>query len=131
VPPYHYLDSSAIVKLVIHEPESAALRRFSRRNPDQATSGLAWAEVQRAVRRAEPSALTRARQALDGLLAIGVTPGILADAAKLDPIEVRTLDAIHLASAMTLAAELVAIVTYDDRMARAAMASGIAILSPR
>jgi len=131
VPQFHYLDSSAIVKLVLQEPESAALRRHLRRTVDTATSGLAWAEVPRAVRRSEPSALRLVQPVLDRMLGVAVTAEIVAHAAGLDPVELRTLDAIHLVSAASLGSELALIVTYDAPMAAAAAARGLPVVSPR
>jgi hypothetical protein len=131
VPRFHYLDSSAIVKLVLHEPESAALRRHLRLIADTASSGLAWAEVPRAVRRSEPAALQRVQPVLDRLLAIAVTPDVIAQAARLDPPEVRTADAIHVVSAASLGPDLAWLVTYDARMAAAATAKGLPVVSPR
>jgi predicted nucleic acid-binding protein len=131
VPQFQYLDASAIVKLVLHEPESTALRRHLRRTADAASSGLAWAEVPRAVRRSEPTALQRVQPVLDRLLAVAVTPDIIAQAARLDPSELRTLDAIHVVSAASLGSDLASLVTYDARMAAAAVARGLSVVSPR
>jgi predicted nucleic acid-binding protein len=131
VAPFQYLDSSAIVKLVLHERESPALRRHLRLTADTASSGLAWAEVPRAVRRSEPAALRRVQPVLDRLLAIAVTPDVIALAAGLDPSEVRTLDAIHVVSAASLGSDLESLVTYDARVAAAAAARGLPVVSPR
>ncbi len=131
MPEYQYLDASAIVKLVIHEHESAALRRFLRTRQDRASSKISWTEVPRAVRRAQPTAILRARQALTGVVAIGISERILDSAATLGPVELRTLDAIHLATAASLGPDLGAVVTYDQRMASAAAAIGISVVSPQ
>lgn len=125
-----YLDSSAIVKTVVREPESVALRRALRRFPIHASAGLARAEVLRAVRRAEPRALPRAYQALGKLLLIELDDTLLDAAGTLDPPELRTLDAIHLTAAQALAPELGALITYDDRMAAAASALGFEVEAP-
>jgi uncharacterized protein len=125
-----YLDSSAIVKTVIREPESAGLRRFLRRYPIHASSALARAEVLRAVRRAEPRAIPRASAAVGRLLLVEMTDQLLAAAGMLDPANLRTLDAIHLASAQILAPRLHTVVTYDERMAVAATALGLAVEMP-
>jgi predicted nucleic acid-binding protein len=126
-----YLDASAIVKTVIEEPESKALRRFLRTFRIKASAGLARAEVLRAVRRAEPDTVPRAYEALERLLLVSVSEDILDSAGLLDPPELRTLDAIHLAAARTLSPQLGALVTYDQRMAVAAGSLGFPIEAPR
>jgi uncharacterized protein len=128
---FHYLDSSAIVKLAIHEAESKALRQFLRTRSVRATSRLSWAEVARAVRRAEPTALPTAQRVLARFEAIEVTSGLVTAAAGLDPVELRTIDAIHIASAARLVPDLMALLTYDQRMVTAAVAVGLPVVSPR
>lgn len=126
----HYFDSSALVKLVIQEAESNALRRFLRATSSRATSGLAQVEVVRAVRRYDPTEVPRAARLFRDMFVLSVDDN-LRPAGALDPIELRTLDAVHLATARTFGEELAGIVTYDDRMARAAAATGITVFAPR
>ena len=126
----HYFDSSALVKLVIREPESAALRAFLRTTVSRATSGLARVEVVRAVRRHDPNEVRRAVRLFDGLLVVSVDDSLRA-AGLVEPPGLRTLDAIHLAAAQTFGDQLAALVTYDDRMAEAAVAAGIGYVTPR
>ena len=126
-----YLDSSAIVKTVIDEPESQALRAFLRGYGTRASAELARAEVVRAVRRAKGEALARAYEALDRLLLVSVSRSLLEAAGLLDPPGLRTLDAVHLAAARTLAPQLAALVTYDTRMRDAASALGFPVEAPR
>lgn len=125
-----YLDSSALVKTVIREPESAALRRFLRRFRIHASSGLARAEVLRAVRRADPTAVKGVHEVMERLLLIDVSEALLVEAGLLDPPELRTLDAVHLSAARALGADLAAVVTYDDRMAGAALNLGLPLEAP-
>lgn len=125
-----YLDSSALVKTIVREPESAALRRFLRRVPVHASSSLATTEVVRAVRRADPVATARAREALGRIVILELTDDLLLEAGLLDPPELRTLDAIHLAAARTLGGDLAAVVTYDERMATAAAHLGLPVEAP-
>lgn len=127
-----YLDSSAIVKLVAAEPESAALRRFLRRSDEpRATSALARTEVVRAVASGGPVAVERARTVLAGVAEIVVTRTVLDRAALLDGgARLRSLDAIHLASALRLARDLSSVVTYDRRMAAAAESLGVPVDAP-
>jgi predicted nucleic acid-binding protein len=125
-----YLDSSALVKLAVREPESTALRRFLRRVPAHASSALAVTEVLRAVRRSDAAATPRARIVLRQVVIIDLMRGVLIDAGLLDPPELRTLDAVHLAAARALGDDLVAVVTYDQRMAAAATRLGFPVQAP-
>jgi uncharacterized protein len=125
-----YLDSSAIVKVVIKEPESAALRRFLRRYTVHASSGLARAEVLRAVRRVDPAAVPRVHEALEKLVLVELTDELLTAAGMLEPPPLRTLDAIHLVSAQRLSPQLGGLVTYDQRMASAAVDLGFPVQTP-
>ena len=128
-----YLDSSALVKLIVTEPESAALTELLRAWPDRISSALALTEVPRALRRAgfgNPER-SRARQVLTRVNLVEVDRRILAAAASLDPPTLRTLDAIHVATAMAVGDDLEAIVTYDERMVEAAKLLGLATVTPR
>jgi predicted nucleic acid-binding protein len=126
-----YLDSSALVKLVIAEPESQALRRFLGSQSQRATCTLARVEVLRAVRPHGAKATARARQVLRRVDLIQLDDDLLDDAATLDAGVLRSLDAIHLAAARTLGDELSAVVTYDGRMASAADVLGLVVEAPR
>jgi len=128
-----YLDASALVKLVQREPETAALRRYLRRHRTErlVTSALSRTEVVRAVLPGGGEALAKARQVVAGTALIAVDAGILDDAATLGPDQLlRTLDAIHLASAQLLGPELRAVITYDHRMSAAASSLGMSVVSP-
>jgi predicted nucleic acid-binding protein len=126
-----YLDSSALVKLVIAEPESRALRRYLGREPERASCALARVEVLRAVRSHGPAARTRARRLLQRLSLVRLDDALLDAAAALDPEILRSLDAIHLAAAQVFGDELSAVVTYDARMARAAALLELRVDAPR
>ena len=126
-----YLDSSAIVKLVVREPESLALRRYLRRRQPLVSSALARAEVLRALLPAGDEAISRGRHVLQRLDLVRVNDRILNAAGLLQPPELRSLDAIHLATADQLGDELSAVVTYDDRTAAAAAQLGYRIARPR
>jgi predicted nucleic acid-binding protein len=121
-----YLDSTAIVKLVVHETESAALRRFLRAHPARASCGLARVEVPRAVAVAGTAAIRRAREIVATLDLIGLGDGLLDAAGDLEA-DLRSLDAIHVAAARTLGADLDLVVTYDRRMSAAAAAIGLTV----
>jgi predicted nucleic acid-binding protein len=127
-----YLDTSAMVKLVVLEAESAALRDYLRAFPGDTkfTSALARAELVRAVaRQGSPDSIAHTRRVLARIDLIPLTNRLLDSAASLTPPELRTLDAIHLSSALT-APELRAMITYDSRLAQAATDSGIEVLAP-
>jgi len=126
-----YLDSSAIVKLVVRETESAALRRFLRQHPRRISCALARAEVPRAVRHLGPRAHRRAVAVIGRIDLIRVDDSLLDNAAALDAGVLRTLDAIHLAAASLLSSELESVVTYDRRMAAAADLLGLPVEIPR
>jgi hypothetical protein len=125
-----YLDSSAIVKLAVQEPESAALRRYLRRRRPLVSSALARAEVLRALLPAGDEAVGRGRLVLTRVDLIRVNDQVLSDAGTLLPLELRTLDAIHLATARQLGTGIGAIVTYDSRMSEAARRLGHRVSSP-
>ncbi|HLA93527.1 MAG TPA: type II toxin-antitoxin system VapC family toxin [Actinomycetota bacterium] len=124
-----YLDSSAIVKLVAREPETPALVEAVRADPSVVSSALAWTEVVRAVRRAR-GRVSRAREVLEGVALVPLDDAILRGAGDLSPAGLRTLDAIHLATALSLAEDVTTLVTYDERLAEAAAAAGIAVTAP-
>jgi predicted nucleic acid-binding protein len=126
-----YLDSSAIVKLAVREPESLALRRYLRRRQPLVSSALARTEVLRALLPAGDEAVARGRSVLQRLDLVRVNDRILNGAGLLRPPEVRSLDAIHLATAQELGDELTALVTYDGRMATIAGGLGYRIVQPR
>jgi predicted nucleic acid-binding protein len=118
--PATYLDSSAIVKLVVAEPESAALRRYLRRRRPVVSSALARTEVIRALAFEGEEGLSRGRAVLARIDLLRVNDRVLDAAGLLGPAEVRSLDAIHLATAQQLGSDLGQIVTYDARMTEAA-----------
>jgi len=126
-----YLDSSALVKLVIVEPESSALRRYLADEPARASCALARVEVLRAVRGHGALAFARARRLLQRLTLVPIDEELLDAAASLDPRVLRSLDAIHLAAALLFGDELTSVVTYDRRMAKAAGLVDLAVAAPR
>jgi len=125
-----YLDSSAIVKLAVTERESAALRRYLRGRTPLVVSALARTEVARAMLPLGLAAVQRGHDVLGRLELIRVSDRILLDAGSLLPADLRSLDAIHLATMRQLGASLRRLLTYDSRMAAAATELGIATIAP-
>jgi predicted nucleic acid-binding protein len=126
-----YLDTSAFVKLVVSEPESRALRSFlTRRRTRHVSSAMLRAEALRAVRHGGAEALANTRSALKTVELVAVTGSVLDAAGTLEPRILRTLDAIHLATALALGDDLDVIVTYDARMAEGARLLGLEAASP-
>ncbi|MEX1169343.1 MAG: type II toxin-antitoxin system VapC family toxin [Chloroflexota bacterium] len=127
-----YLDSSAFVKVVVEETETAALRAFlSSNNARRVSSALLRTEALRAIRHLGPDALATVREGLRRVDLIGIDGRILDAAGTLEPQVLRTLDAIHLATAMAVGDDLDVIVTYDDRMVDAARLLGLSTATPR
>ncbi len=125
-----YLDSSAIVKLAVAEKESPALRRYLRRRAPVVVSALARTEVARALLPLGPEAVQRGHEVLSRVELIRVSDRILLDAGALLPAQLRSLNAIHIATMRQLGGSLRRVVTYDSRMAEAASAMGMATLAP-
>jgi len=127
-----YLDSSALVKLILPEAETIPLLRLLLAWPYRIASQIAFVEVHRAVRRAttDETIHRRAEEVLSTIHFMDIHQDILADAALLDPKTVRSLDAIHVASAASLRPELGGMVTYDNGMAAAAKRMKLPVLAP-
>jgi predicted nucleic acid-binding protein len=131
IPPYAYVDTSALMKLVVAEPESRALENHLAHRAGLVSSSLAATEVTRAFRRAlSKKQLTQVDEVLRALVLMDVTPAILARAAELAPPQLRTLDAIHLATALSANDTALDFITYDVRLAKAAKAHGFTVVAP-
>jgi hypothetical protein len=128
-----YLDSSALVKLVVAEPESAVLAEYLVGRSERVSSAVALVEIPRALRRAGfgASERRRSREVMARLALVDVDRRILAAAAALDPPTLRTLDAIHLATALAVREDLSALITYDRRLAAAAERVHLEVSTPR
>ena len=123
-----YLDASALVKLAIDEPETDAVRRFVGQFDQVATSRVGLVETRRVVQRTGGD-LTRVAEVLASVGPIELDVTIARSAAGVGPATLKTLDAIHLASALALYAVDV-FVTYDERLGAAARAAGLTVASP-
>ena len=125
-----YLDSSAIVKLAEVAPESNALRQYLRRRRPYVSSALARTEVIRALLPRGAEAIRRGQDVLSRIDLVRVNDRVLILAGELLPLTLRSLDAIHLATARLLGGSLARVITYDARMAPAARALGFTVTSP-
>jgi uncharacterized protein len=125
-----YLDASALVKLVVREPQSAALRRYVR-GRRLVSSALARTEVVRALLSEEPATLKRGQEVLGEIDLIRINDRVLMLAGTLLPDSLRSLDAIHLATAVLLGNELQRVVTYDGRLAAASKDAGLSVAAPK
>ena len=125
-----YLDSSAVLKLVVAERESRALRSYLRRRQPVA-SALVRTEVLRTLLPAGAEALSRGREVIRRLNLIRINDRVLDAAGVLEPAQMRSLAAIHLATAQLLGEDLGQVVTYDGRMADAARQLGLKTVAPK
>ena len=127
-----YLDSAAVVKLVHAEPESPALRAWldERAETGWISSVLVEIESFLALTRHAPDAVTRLHPVLDLIDLIDLSPGVRILAQTVRPVMVRSLDAIHLGTALTIRPSLTSFVTYDKRLLDAATAAGLPADSP-
>lgn len=130
-----YADSSALVKLAVLEAETDALREELIQWRDVATSVLTEVELARAVARVR----SEGRDAADEIAVwaitaaateIELTPEIRRAAAELQPSGLKTLDAIHVASALSLGSDLAAVLTYDRQMQASARSVGVEVVAP-
>jgi len=125
-----YLDSSAIVKLVVPEAETKALRELLRSWPERVSSLVARIAVERVARRIGGGGVRRARTVLSRIALVDLDEDVVQRAAALGPPELRTLDAIHLATAISLGRDLGALCAYDIRLGGAAVAKTIEVFAP-
>lgn len=128
-----YVDTSAVAKLFIAERETAELRDWlaGLAEPRLASSALLAVELPRLLRVVNPSAIPSAEQFLaNDVDIVEITPPVLGDAATVPPPRLRTLDAIHLATALDLGAAVDIVLTYDRLLVEAARAAGLAVTFP-
>lgn len=127
----YYVDTSAFLKLVVEERQSAALRAWAEAHDGELFSAdLLRTEALRAARRHSSDAVREVRRRVGVLTLIRLSRDVCDRAGYLDPEIPRSLDALHLATAMSVGDELEGVVTYDDRMADAAMLYGIEVIAP-
>jgi predicted nucleic acid-binding protein len=127
-----YLDSSALVKLAVTEPESAALTEWLSESPNllRVSSPIVRVEVPRAVWRVDPGSLPQAYTVVRRVRDVRMTADVITRAAGIRPNTLRSLDAIHLASALAVKRDLTALVSYDKRLLAAAGDADLPTASP-
>ena len=125
-------DSSALTKLVVRERETAPLRAWlaAREEATWSAGSLTRVEVVRAVARAQAAAVPAARRLLAGVDLVPLGPDVLEVAADPGPPSLRSLDALHLATALSLGSALDAFVVYDEPLAQAATDAGLPVVAP-
>ena len=125
------MDSSALLKLVVSEAETAALEADLATRDGLVSSSIAVVECHRAARRAaNRRILQRTSEVLESIYLLDLTALILERASTLRPATIRSMDAIHLASALSVDEADLEVITYDDRMAQAARANGLRVSQP-
>lgn len=127
-----YVDTSALLKLVKDdEPECDALRRYvEQANPELVSSTLLAVEARRAMLRNRPDGLPKVDLLLNDVGLLGVSDAVIESAGRLPDPLLRSLDAIHLATALLIREDVEAVLTYDERLAAAAATHGLAVLTP-
>ena len=127
-----YLDTSAFVKLIQGAPETPALQRFLTEHPESTlvSSALLAVETRQAILRQAPDQLARADLLLTRIDQVDITRAVLEAASRLPAPSLRSLDAIHLATALQLGGDLDALVTYDSRLAAAAGQQRLPVVTP-
>lgn len=124
-----YLDTSALTKLVRAEAETPALRRWLRTRR-WIVSDLHRTELRRAAARAGGRAPARADRLLAEADVLSISAEVFDIAGRLSPTSMRSLDALHLAAARLLGADLAGVVVYDERLADAVAADGLTVAAP-
>jgi predicted nucleic acid-binding protein len=131
MPGFAYLDASALVKLAVHEIETSALEHDVVNRDALFTSEIGAIELHRALgRTGHGSVHDQAEAVLEAVFLADLTPAIRSQAGRLTPWSLRTLDAIHIATAAGLSLPGMDFITYDDRQAAAARALGLRVLQP-
>lgn len=126
-----YVESSALTKLVLEEPESESLRRDLREHDYQVSSDLSTVEVTRAAARVRGiHGITRARATFLSINSLPIDRSVIDNAALLEPHVLRSLDAIHIATALALGRDEVVFFSYDASALQAARAAGLTVASP-
>jgi uncharacterized protein len=125
-----YIDTSALLRLVFPEDTTAALELFLGQGADLVSSALVRVEARRGALRRAPHRLPRVDLVLDRVAAVEISDAVTESAGRLPDPRLRPFDAIHLATALLIREDVEAVLTYDDRLAAAAAAHGLAVAAP-
>lgn len=127
-----YIDTSALLKLLFDEPESSLLADWLKLKTEipKVSSDLSTVELLRTCQRIDEVLIVDARRLLNGVDLVPINHVTVEQAAILIPRELSSLDAIHLASALSLSEELTDFVAYDVRLCLAASNVGLPAVSP-
>jgi predicted nucleic acid-binding protein len=127
-----YLDTSALLKTVFAEEHSPALKAYIQDNDAAGfiSSVLLTVEMRRAVQRINPRYLPKADVELHRVSLVGLSDAVVENASRFPDPGLRSLDAIHVATALLIRKELTAVVSYDKRMVAAAQSEGLPVVSP-
>jgi predicted nucleic acid-binding protein len=126
-----YIDTSALVKLLVPERESRALQQWLVADGSSlVSSALTRVELMRAVRRSGRSSPEQVSALLRTVSLLGLSDLVLDRAGRLDPVELRSLDAIHVATALDLGSEIDTLLTYDARLISFCSGFGLVVASP-
>jgi uncharacterized protein len=127
---YAYLDTSAFVKLCWPEPESEVLHGYLRKWPLRVSAVLLCTEALRAAQRQPAARVEQTQRLLERMPMMEVDRALFRHAGLLGPSTMRSLDAVHIAAAMSLGPDLGVVITYDERMTAAARLFGLPVASP-
>jgi len=127
---YAYLDTSAFVKLCWPEPESEALHDYLREWPLRVSAVLLCTEALRAAQRQPAARIDQTRRLLERMPMLEVDRALFRQAGLLGPSTMRSLDAVHIAAALSLGPDLGMLITYDERMAAVASLFGLPVACP-
>ncbi len=125
-----YLDASALVKLFKPEPETAALTVALKTAPVWLSSELVAVELRCAAQRVAPALIEQAEAALSNVELVECTRAIQERAGMTFAASLRALDAIHAATALSVAEDIEAVYVYDADLGAALVAEGLTVAAP-
>jgi predicted nucleic acid-binding protein len=128
-----YVDTSALLKLINdNEPEGPALRAYVKAAPDQqfVSSALISVEARRGVLRLDPQKLPRTDLLLADVTQLRMSAALLESAGRIPDPMLRSLDAIHLATALSIRSDVDVVLSYDRRLIAAAASHGLPTAAP-
>ena len=125
-----YIDTSALLRLVFPDDTTPALRRFLGEDPELVSSTLLLVEARRATLRRSVRRLAQVEILLREVEVVGIDDAVIESAGRLPDPGLRSLDAIHLATALLIREDVDALLTYDDRLAQAARSHGLPVAAP-